>query len=83
MEWGKNRERRERTNREKRGSGGNVVKGYGAPGRGVVVQPIAPWAEASWAQRQADVAVSADAHDAVDNDPVEITVCLNQEMKPG
>ncbi|VAH04425.1 unnamed protein product [Triticum turgidum subsp. durum] len=66
MEWGKNRERRERTNREQRGSGGDVVKGYGAPGRGVMSQPMAPWAEASWAQGQADVAVSADAHGAVD-----------------
>ncbi|KAF7078242.1 hypothetical protein CFC21_082713 [Triticum aestivum] len=66
MEWGKNRERRERKNREQRGSGGDVVKGYGAPGRGVVVQPTAPWAEASWAQGQADVAVSADAHGVVD-----------------
>ncbi|KAF7082248.1 hypothetical protein CFC21_086123 [Triticum aestivum] len=66
MEWGKNRERRERTNREQRGSGGYVVKGYGAPGRGVVVQPMAPWAQASWAQGQADVTVSIDARGTVD-----------------
>ncbi|KAF7030409.1 hypothetical protein CFC21_041950 [Triticum aestivum] len=66
MEWGKNRERRERTNRELRGLGGDVVKGYGAPGRGVVVQPMAPWAEASWAQGQANMAVNADAHGAFD-----------------
>ena len=63
---GKNRGRRERKNRDQRGSGGDVVKGYGAPGQGVVVQTMAPWAKASWAQGQADVAVSADAHGAID-----------------
>ncbi|KAM3229738.1 hypothetical protein ACQJBY_060514 [Aegilops geniculata] len=66
MEWGKNGERKDRTNREERVSGGDVVKGYGAPGRGVVVQPMAPWAKASWAQGQADVAVSADQYGALE-----------------
>ncbi|KAM3387776.1 hypothetical protein ACQJBY_010553 [Aegilops geniculata] len=65
MEWERT-ERKDRTNREERGLGGDVVKGYGAPGRGVVVQPMAPWAYASWAQGQADVAVSADQYGALD-----------------
>ena len=83
MEWGKNRERRERTNRELRGLGGDVVKGYGAPGRGVVVQPMAPWAEASWAQGHTDVAVSADAHGAFDRGVMLSSMALRAQASCG